>query len=465
MISRAQILKESYVRITEDEMEAWLYLCEPENGERYSREDLLEMLTNHGVTNGLNHSNISAMAKKGVYYREIKVAAGQPRVDGIDGSYEFYFTPENAAKVPKVREDGSVDYTSLKTLQNVKKGEQVALYHPAVLGTDGYTVKGTILQAKYARELPPLGGRSAIRSEQNPNLYLAAIDGKIQISDNKIDIQSVHEINEDVDMLTGKVEFYGDIVVNGNVESGVVIRAGRNITINGNVEACTLYAGGDIILQRGIQGAEKGKVTAKGSVFAEFIEYAVVQAGKNIQSNSIINSQIIAGERVIVDGKKGKIVGGYTHANMSIQAQTLGSISEVKTIVHTGFTEEQYNRIVQINKEETQLQQELCNIEEELRQMIRPGVNKLSKIAEVKSAECIQKRETCKVKLENLIKERHELRESISSGSNSFITVKGRIERGVVICIENIKMPLERSTSFTKYSAEHGVINGEVIPI
>lgn len=458
MTSRAEVLKESYVRISEDEMEAWLYLCEPENGEHYCKEDLVELLAQYGVTDGLNKSNISAMAKKGVYYREIKVASGQEIVDGVDGSYEFYFTPENVARAPKIREDGSVDYTSLKTLQNVKKGEKVALYHPAVLGTDGYTVKGAILQAKYARELPPLGGRGATISEQNPNLYLAALDGKIQIANNKIDIQNVHEINEDVDMLIGKVEFYGDIVVNGNVESGVTIRAGRNIIIKGNVEACSLSAGGDIILQRGIQGSEKGVVTAEGNVYAEFIEFATVKAGKNIQSNSILNSIITAGERITVDGKKGKIVGGYAHASVGIQAQSMGNNSEVKTVVHTGFTEAEFNRITQINREEAELQQELSEIVEELDNLVRQGRGGQTKMVKLKCAAYIQRREDCKKKLEEIQQERREVKESIISGRNSTIVVKGRIERGVVVCMENIKMPLDRSTSFVKYTVESGAI-------
>lgn len=465
MTSRAEVLKETYVRITEDEMEAWLYLCEPEDGEPYTKEELIRLLEENGVTQGLNKSNLSAMAKKRVYYREIRVACGQDKTDGVDGYYEFYFNPENAAKAPVVREDGSVDYTSMKMLQNVKKGEKVALYHPAVLGTDGYTVKGNVLKANYAREIPPLGGRSAIHSQENPNLYLAALDGKIQIADNKIDIQNVHEINEDVDMLTGKVEFYGDVIVNGNVESGVTIRAGRNLIIKGNVEACNLYAGGDVVLQRGIQGSEKGRVNAKGSVYAEFIEFATVKAGKNIQSNSILNSQITAGERIVLDGKKGKIVGGYAHAGMSLEAQSLGNISEAKTVVHTGFTEEQYNRILQINKEEMALQEELSEVIEELGRISKPGRDGLSKVAKARCAECIQRREACKESLERIKQERRQLRESMSSSRNSSITVKGRIEQGVVICMENIKMPLERGTSFTKYTVENGVINATVIPI
>lgn len=465
MANRAEVLNYSYVRVSNDEMEAWLYLCEPADKSKYTKQELIDLLADNGVIAGLNQSNLAAMAKKGVYYREIKVAVGQDKVDGVDGYYVFAFTPENLAKTPTIREDGSVDYTSMKTLQNVRKGEKVAEYFPAVLGTDGFTVKGMELKAKYARELPPIGGRSAIHSEDNYNIYLAAMDGKIQIQDNKIDIQNVHQIDGDVDALTGKVEFYGDIIINGNVENGVVIRAGRNIVIKGNVEACTLFSGGDITLQRGIQGAEKGKVTAKGNVYADFIEYATISAGKNIHSNSVLNSQLTAGEKIVVDGKKGKLIGGYAHAAIGIEAQSLGNLSEVRTVVHTGFTEQDYSRLLQINKEEMKRMQELAGIAEEISNLSRNKTTGLSRFAEVRMAELVQRRETYKAEIEKLKAERTALKEKISEGRNSYILIKGRIERGVVICMENAKMPIDKGTSFTKYTVTNGVIDGEIIAI
>lgn len=87
----------------------------------------------------------------------------------------------------------------------------------------------------------------------------------------KIDIQALHEINGDVTLITGKVEFFGDVVITGGVESGVIIRAGRNIEIKGNVEAVSLFAGGDIILGRGIQGAQRAKIIARGIFMRIFL--------------------------------------------------------------------------------------------------------------------------------------------------------------------------------------------------
>ena len=50
-------------------------------------------------------------------------------------------------------------------------------------------------------------------------------------------------------------------------------------------------------------------------------------------------------------------------------------------------------------------------------------------------------------------------------GRESTIFVRGRINRGVVVCMENERQPIEKSTSFTKYTVSNGVIDGQVMAI
>ena len=105
----------SYVRIEPDEMTAWLYLNPPNHGGKFTKQNVLDFLQKNGVTRGYHVSNISAMVKKEVYEREIKVAVGKTAVEGKDGYYEYKFAPV-FRKVPEVREDGSVDYASMNEL-------------------------------------------------------------------------------------------------------------------------------------------------------------------------------------------------------------------------------------------------------------------------------------------------------------------------------------------------------------
>ena len=132
----------SYVKISEDDMCAWLYLTPPgTERENYTKDELIDFLGKNGVRNGYHQSNLAAMIKKHVYEREIIVAQGQPAIEGNDGYYEYKFDPDQY-KAPRILSNGSVDYTNMSTLQNVRKGDVLAVYHHAKIGQDGYDIKG-----------------------------------------------------------------------------------------------------------------------------------------------------------------------------------------------------------------------------------------------------------------------------------------------------------------------------------
>lgn len=450
----------TYLRVEDDEMTAWLYLTPPAEGQVYSKRELESYLEQQGVVKGYHSSNLSAMVKKKVYEREILVAKGQEAVPGQDGYFEYLFSPEEHMG-PTIREDGTVDYSSMSALQNVHKGDKVAIYHYAVPGVDGYTVQGNVLKAAAARDLPPMRGKGITREN---GVYYAQNDGKIEVKDGKIDIQNVHEIMGDVDAIIGKIEFFGDVIINGNVEGGVTIRAGRNIEIHGTTGGASLFAGGDVLLSRGIQGG--GKISARGNVFAEFIENTTVDAGGIVQSNVILNSKVSAKDKVITNGKKGAIIGGQVHALKSIEAMTAGNDVEVKTILHCGYQPESFDMLLENRRKEAEIKEKLAKLvdamTEALREKRRRGAN-TAMTTEANLSEWNRLKDEYFAELDKIGKEREELETTMEEGRESYIKVDGNLYRNVVISINAERMIMDRNTCFMKYTADKGVIEGTVI--
>ncbi len=454
----------SYVKISNDGMSAWLYLTSPSRGkDNYTMEELKDFLVKNGVTNGYHRSNLAAMIKKKVYEREIVVAQGQPAIDGQDGYFEYKFDTEQR-KAPKVMENGRVDYTNMSSLQNVRKGDVVAIYHHAQEGQEGYDVRGKVLPTNRVKDIPPIRSSQAISNDADPDIYVAMKDGKIELKNGKIDIQALHEINGDVTLITGRVEFFGDIVINGNVESGVVVRAGRNIEIKGTVEAVNLFAGGDIILSRGIQGAQKAKVSARGTVFADFIEHTVVVAGGNVQANTILNSRISTDAEVVLTGKKGAIIGGYTHALMGITATEVGNPAEVRTVVHVGCEKEIYTKHQSAKVTEVALSDEIKEMAEELGVIYsKKKTGKISELMEDRCKTLETKIASMKRELGESSRERKAMEALITKGQSSEICISGNIYRGTVIGMAQVQMPIEHSTCFMKYFQQNGMIESSVL--
>lgn len=450
----------TYLRVEEDDMAAWLYLAPPDKGQTYTKRDLEDYLEAQGVVKGYHSSNLSAMIKKRVYDREILVAKGAEIKPGVDGYFEYLFAPEEHCG-PKINEDGSVDYSSMSALQNVHKGDKVAIYHYAVQGENGYTVRGAEMKVSPARDLPPMRGKGITREN---GIYYAQNDGKIEVKDGKIDIQNVHEIMGDVDAIIGKIEFFGDIIINGNVEGGIVIRAGRNIEVHGTTGAASLFAGGDVMLTRGIQGG--GKISARGSVFAEFIENTTVEAGGLVQANVILNAKVMAKDKVITTGKRGAIIGGYTHALRSIEVMTAGNDVELKTILHCGYEPESFDKLLEARRKEGELKEKLSKLVDTMTEALREKRTRsanTSRSTEASLVEWNKLKDEYFVELDKVGHEREELETNMEVGKDSFIKVDGNIYRNVVISINAEQMTLDRNTCYMKYSADKGVIEGTVI--
>ncbi len=448
------------LRVEKDGMSAWLYLAPPDRGQVYTKDELITYLERNGVVYGYHSSNLSAMIKKKVYEREILVAQGREVRKGKDGWYEYLFTPEEYG-VPKIREDGTVDYTSMSALQNVREGDKVALYHHAEKGVNGCTVRGAEVKAKPVKELPFMRCKGVIREGDE---YYAQTDGKIEVKNGQIDIQKVHEIAGDVTLIVGKVEFFGDVIINGNVESGVVIRAGRNIEIHGTAGCATLIAGGDVIISRGMQGG--GSIVARGSVFADFIENTTVTAKGTVLSNTILNANISAEDKVITTGKKGAVIGGYVHGFKGIEAMTAGSDAEVKTILHSGYEIKEYERFLETRRKEGELRDKLTELGDMVPDTVkerRGGASGLSMAAEIRLAEEENKKQFYSEELAEVSQEREVLEAMMEAGKEAYVKVDGNIFRNVVIGVNIEQLTLSRNTGYMTYKVENGVLEGTVI--
>ena len=457
----------SYVRVSDDSMKAWILLYPPKAGDDfYSHDLIMQFLKENEIHKGYHTSNIAAIAKKHVYGREILVANGLEPSEGKNGYYEFFFDTSDKRK-PAVREDGTVDYSSMSSLTNVQEGTVIAIYHHASPAKNGYDVHGKDIQAKASRDLPALRGRG-ISNEKNPDEYIATVSGKIDYVDGHIDIKNVHEVQGDVDLVMGKVEFFGDIHITGNVGTGVVIRASRNVTVDGVVEAAEIYAGGDIVLVRGIQGNQRGHVAAKGSVSADFIEHANIEAGGDIRSNSFINANVYAGGKVIAEGKNGLILGGSVRGLSGVSAINIGNESETKTFVASGYSEEDYARYLESFQKETDAQKKLSEIVEKMTEIVkqkRLGKDINSDATDRLLLTLNEKKDELFEALDKAKKEKEILAEIVEKGKGSVILANEKIYRGVTICVEGTKMQVPNNTSFMRYKNEAGRIVTSVIVV
>lgn len=353
------------VRATYDEMEAYILLPEPMLGESYDVAQLKDALAENGVSEGIFEEKLAELVRNGIYNSEVLIAQGISPVDGVDGYYEYNFNSSLDHK-PKLLPNGTADYWSVHLIEEVTKGQVIATYHPAVEGRDGATVTGRIISARRGREQMPLKGKGFERTPDN-RVYTAALDGKIERQNDRIVILPVHEVTGNAELAEGNIDFHGDIVIHGNVENGVVIRATGSITVDGIVEACTLEAGKDIVLRSGMLGGNKASVHSKGSITAKFFEFTKIKCAGDLHADVLMDCDVECQGQVILDGSRGSIIGGRVHAIRGVIVSTLGNEVEKRTAVYVGAGIEIYSRLHVLEKKIEVCREELVKIEEGLK--------------------------------------------------------------------------------------------------
>lgn len=458
----------SYVRITDDKTEAWLYLCAPDEGTVYEKSEIIRYLQLNNVVAGINESHVAAMCKKQIYEREVKIASSVKGDPGREGYYEFFFNTEKPK--PKINKDGTVDYRSMSLVQNVTEGDLLAVYHPSVQGTAGRDVTGAFEKVNCSyRELRPLAGKG-IKAGENPNEYYATMSGKIEYTkeSNKLSVVEVYEVQGGCDYANNSlVEFNGDVIIHGNIEAGVTIRAGKSLTVDGVVEAANISAGGDVCLKRGMQGSGKGMINAGGNVFTEFLEYTRVKAEGSVQSNVILNSKVDSGNTITLTGKKGLIAGGNVHAMLGVSCQNMGNASEIKTCVHVGVLPEIIQKRTDVSKEYARLNVELDEIVVGMAKIlrVRQQTGELSEQLQAHLLTLKKKKDDIYQKCMEVKKEVDRFDALVAKAREAKIRISGNIYKGAVVSIDDRQMPIQKDTSFMEYSSQNGVIVGTVIVI
>lgn len=351
----------AFVQTNNSDMEAYLQVSMPDENTKYTIEYLQEILEQNGIRYGIDKSALKRMVEGNIFNQPILVARGKKAVDGIDGYYEYKFNYHKDNK-PQVKADGSVDYWSVNSIQLVSAGEILAVYHPPVQGQDGINVKGMQVLSKRGKEQPILKGKGFTRNGDGFT-YIAEIDGKIEMQGDRMMVLAVHEIGGDADISTGNIDFRGDVVIHGNVESGIVINATGSITIDGTVEACTLKAGKDIILRRGMLGGNRAYIKTKGNIFAKFFESTKIEADGMIQADVLMNCNVDCKGKIVLTGRRASIIGGEVHAVEGIEVVSLGNDAETKTAVYAGADPDLHTRMSMLEKKIVDLKEELAKVE------------------------------------------------------------------------------------------------------
>lgn len=441
--------QEAIIEITSDGMQATIFFIASENIKKWTRDQVLGFLSENGINYGIDKSVVLEITKGRQFRHPVVIAKGLPARQGKDGYYEYLFNTELKPK-PKMNEDGSVDYHHIDCFEPVKEGQPIAHYHKATKGTSGFNVMGEEIIPKPGKDLPVLRGKGFLLNEEE-GIYTAEFSGKVELTNaKKLVVTSIYEIKGCVDYSVGNVDFDGDVVVRQDILTGFSVKATGSVFVDGCVEAAVIEAGKDIVLKNGMQGGEKGRVTAGGMIIAKFFEAASIKVKGNLTANVIMNSHVLCGGTITVLGKFGSIIGGYVWGMEGIITTQIGNIAQTKTVVEAGILQKHLDQLEKLEDQLYKKREELGKLEEILVLIKKRSRQKAALEAEQKEIAADRKQKVLdsiqvkKEEIEYIYKERTEKRQVVRSHRYVQIEVHGMVHRGSKIRINTAERRIEK---------------------
>lgn len=424
-IATDDFVQVSCISLSGDSMTAVLNLSVLPEEKKKALEvsDIMQMLKQHGVKQGIKKAVVEGVIKEKQFDSDVVVAEGRLPVDGENGKFLYYFRKEKNHR-PKVLEDGSVDYKNMQLFETVENGQLIAEYIPGTQGVFGYDVTGKLLSPKKGKELPPLHGKGFTLDDEKRKYY-SLMDGVIEVDVlGNISVRDLYVIPGNIDASTGNINFNGDITISGNVEHGFCVTATGNVVIDGHCEGGIVHAGKDIIIRKGCQGQGVGELIAGGNVTGQFFESVVIEAGGNVFGSYLLNSQVKAAGKLMVEGRKGVIIGGYTCAKEGVECFGIGNIAEIGTIIEVGIDKEDMAAYQQLLKKIEKLENDRKAIENALPKAVgQPDLY----------SQLVKAQITTKNQKRLVLKERAELTERMTAQKNARISVSGMVYPGVKV--------------------------------
>lgn len=324
------------VIVSNDEMQASIYINVNQNDleANYTAivSEISTALTMRGVTEGLQSNyerNLSS-------HNEVFVAIGVPPLFGEDAKVTYY---ELSEKRPIVKEDGSVNHYELNLIDNVKAGDWLGERIPPQEGKPGITVTGKQVPGRNGKDSKLKYDRKTVGEyvENGKTVLRALVDGAVKFEGGKIRIDNHLIIPGDVGFETGNINFEGYVSINGTIKDGFSVTAKYDIAINGSMGIGAVgkvhSKDGSIYIKGGIYGKNIAHIEAKQNIYVKYCNESTLIAGEDINIGFYSLDSVLKAQKVLLDPKYGKIIGGSVTAEVKVVTGVIGNKSEKKTII------------------------------------------------------------------------------------------------------------------------------------
>ncbi|MFJ7826743.1 DUF342 domain-containing protein [Psychrobacillus sp. NPDC096623] len=450
------------LEITNDKMQALLTIYESQNFVKENLESLQQniqkLLSDNRIIFGQQPLDLSSI-KTGKSYI---IAKGLQPEKGPDAKITYL---QQAEKTPVINEDGKADYFDMNFLVEINEGSWLGEKIPPQQGTPGKNVLGELVPAPIGDDFSlKYDTKSAYEVEEEGKIVLRSkTKGVIGEVNGILTVQKHLIIEGDVGLETGNLKFDGSIQVRGTVMAGYSIVASGDISIESKegVHAAELIKSteGDVFIKGGIFGKGITNVEAHHNIYVKHANECTLEAKDNIHIGFYSLGATIFCDQLIIDERKGKIIGGKAIAINSITSAYSGNNSERKTeLIVQGIDRKILTENAKTKAQEMmELQEESTKLNFTLSQLNQfKGSMNVQQVAVYEQTK--QKYNAIQRDAKELDQEIQRILKMLRQTTDYFINITREANPGTVIQIGNKSSYLTKPTK-GKFKLENGELN------
>lgn len=360
------------IEVARDNMSASLFIYETVDTLRQNREQFVaeieRLLQEKRIIHGIQPILIDEIVPAKAYL----IAQGTPAIKGEDAKTTYLEIPE---RKPVIREDGKADYYEMNFIFEIHEDSWLGEKIPAQPGIDGKTIYGEVIAAAPGKDASLRYDRKAAYEveEDGKTVLRSKYAGALGQVQGQLTINHHLSVNNDVGVETGNIDFQGSLTIRGTVQSGFSVIAKGDISIESSegLSGAKLIRSleGDIYIRGGVFGLGETEIEAAGNIYIKHVNEANLRANGDIHIGFYALGSNLTANSILLDERKGKIIGGTAIAKDVIISAISGNHLERRTelIINT-FNKKELQAIIQekakllkneqdeIAKYETQLQ-------------------------------------------------------------------------------------------------------------
>ncbi|WP_058307790.1 FapA family protein [Gracilibacillus massiliensis] len=350
-MSEIQELKEKIdIKISQDRLTATMVVKDIEKLEEVAEEEIESLLDDYKITYGILPWNEMDWKQKLQEKNELIIAEGKKPNNGENGSLVVKQSINN-----EVSEEEKTNFRDVAKIPMVDENDVLAQLIPPTNGEAGIDVLNQAIKQKKGSIFKCKAGEN-VSFNESEQTFIATSSGQLSVGDSIINVYPLYEVNSDLSLETGNIDFNGSVTIRGNIPTGYKVKAKGDVAVYGIVEASFIEAGGNVLIREGIAGMEKAVISAGEDLEVGYINQAEVYAGNNLKvRKSIMHSTCVAQGDILC--QNGSIIGGSCSAGKVIEVKTIGNMANSKTELAFGISKKTVDRISNLQKKQKELKE------------------------------------------------------------------------------------------------------------